>query len=86
LKCQAEKILEDLCRVAMTREDMTQMDLELAKMEGTTVTGTPAHHRLQHLTDEGVHQIYFILLQNYYFYYIKFCHKIQSINVYLHQQ
>jgi hypothetical protein len=27
----------------MTREDMTQMDLELAKMEGAPVTSTPAH-------------------------------------------
>jgi len=41
---QAEKILEDLCRVAMTREDTTQMELELAKMEGMTpVSSTPAH-------------------------------------------
>ena len=41
---QAEKILEDLCRVAMTREDTTQMELELAKMEGMTpVVSTPAH-------------------------------------------
>ena len=49
---QAEKILEDLCRVAMSREDTTQMEMELAKMEGTTTatttaSGTPAHRPLE---------------------------------------
>lgn len=40
---QAEKILEDLCRVAMAREDTTHLEMELAKMEGTPPTSTPAH-------------------------------------------
>ena len=51
---KAEKILEDLCRVAMTREDTAQMDLELARMEGPTVTSTPAHRPLP--AEEGKFQ------------------------------